>query len=66
MRKHCRQLDASVEASGPHDFTVRDIRALVRSASRVHRIFLPTFVTIAKRPFEWEETALNMPVIWGF
>jgi hypothetical protein len=23
MRKHCRQLDASVEASGPHDFAVR-------------------------------------------
>jgi len=27
-----------------------------QSAARVHRIFLPTFVTIAKRPFEWEET----------
>jgi hypothetical protein len=23
MREHCRQLDAGVEASGPHDFTVR-------------------------------------------
>jgi hypothetical protein len=51
------KLDASVETSGPHDFAVRDMRALVRSASRVHRIPLPTSVTIAKRPFEWEETA---------
>ena len=33
-----RQLDAGVEASGPHDFTVRKISALVSSAPRVHRI----------------------------
>ncbi|MDR3484385.1 MAG: hypothetical protein P4M05_05675 [Bradyrhizobium sp.] len=33
-----RQLDAGVEASGPHDFTVREISALVSSAARVHRI----------------------------
>ena len=26
MRKHCRQLDAGVEASEPHDFSVRDRR----------------------------------------
>ena len=32
MRKHCRQLDASVEASGPHDFTVR-----AQCIRRVHR-----------------------------
>jgi hypothetical protein len=24
MREHCRQLDISVEISGPHDFAVRD------------------------------------------
>jgi hypothetical protein len=32
------QLDASVEASGPHDFSVRQQNALVRSAACVHRI----------------------------
>jgi hypothetical protein len=37
MRKHRRQLDASVEASGPHDFTVRLENA--RPAQQdVHRI----------------------------
>ena len=36
--KHHRQLDASVGASGPHDFAVRRSGALVRSAIRVHRI----------------------------
>jgi hypothetical protein len=32
-----RKLDASVEASGPHDFTVR-FRRIRQSAIRVHRI----------------------------
>src|SRR5512140_2893773 len=32
-----RQLDASVGASGPHDFAVR-VSAFVKSATRVHRI----------------------------
>ena len=43
------QLDASVEASGPHDFTVRigTIRQLCRSRPP-HPV--PTFVTMAKRP----------------
>jgi hypothetical protein len=36
--KHHRQLDASVEASGPHDFAVREPSAFVKSATRVHRI----------------------------
>src|SRR5487761_2219683 len=31
-----RKLDASVGASGPHDFAVRKQSALVRSATRVH------------------------------
>jgi hypothetical protein len=44
-----RQLDASVEASGPRSFAVRTqhIRLVYW---RVHRIPLPTSVTIAKRP----------------
>jgi hypothetical protein len=33
-----QELDASVGASGPHDFAVRKISALVSSAARVHRI----------------------------
>ena len=33
-----QELDASFEASGPHDFSVRELSALVRSASRGHRI----------------------------
>jgi hypothetical protein len=33
-----RQLDAGVEASGPHDFAVREKSALVSSAICVHRI----------------------------
>jgi hypothetical protein len=33
-----RKLDASVEASGPHDFSVRKPGALVSRAARVHRI----------------------------
>ena len=32
------ELDASVEASGPHDFAVRELSALVFGAARVHRI----------------------------
>jgi hypothetical protein len=32
------KLDASVEASGPHDFAVRKLSAFVKSAARVHRI----------------------------
>jgi hypothetical protein len=49
MRKHCRPLDASVEASGPHDFAVREQR-FRRKHRRVHRILISTSVTIAIRP----------------
>jgi hypothetical protein len=48
MRKHRHQLDASVEAPRPHDFTVRGI-AIRQLATSVHRIPRPTFVTIAIR-----------------
>jgi len=44
------QLDASVGASGPHDFAVRFSGALVWRTASVHRIPHPTFVTIAIRP----------------
>jgi hypothetical protein len=80
------KLDAGVEASGPHDFAVRErlpqkhSTALVPvppkflgrriSAARLappprppHPV--PTSVTIAKRPSEWDGMAGNMDVIWG-
>jgi hypothetical protein len=44
-----RKLDAGVEASGPHDFTVR-LSTFRQARCRVHRIPFPTSVTIAKRP----------------
>jgi hypothetical protein len=47
------KLDASVGASGPHDFAVRKMQRLVSAPPRVHRIPPPTSVTIAKRPSEW-------------
>jgi len=44
-----RKLDASVEASGPHDFAVRLSNVRQRCLG-VHRIPCPTSVTIAIRP----------------
>src|SRR3954469_16952764 len=44
-----RKLDASVEASGPHDFAVR-VSTVRQRCLRVHRIPCPTSVTIAIRP----------------
>jgi hypothetical protein len=43
------ELSASVGAPGPHDFAVRD-HVIRLVTCRVHRIPLPTSVTIAKRP----------------
>jgi hypothetical protein len=44
-------LNASVEASGPHDFAVRRKRFRQRRSQRPSHP-VPTFVTIAKRPSE--------------
>ncbi len=52
------QLDASVEASGPHDFAVR-VRAVRQGHFHVHRIPHPTSVTTAKRPSCGHETAIH-------
>ena len=49
MRKHFRRVDASVEASGPHAFAVREPVVVSRRAY-VHRIPAQRFVTTAKRP----------------
>src|SRR5262249_43020683 len=56
------KLDPSVGGSGPHGLAVRIGRA--RPARRhVHRIPLPTFVTIAKRP-SWSGTGRAETIIF--
>src|ERR1700677_3031514 len=58
------RLDASVGASGPHDFAVRRNK---RSRQQRHPRPShpnPTFVTIAKRPFVWAGMAGDIDVIW--
>ena len=46
------ELDAGVEASGPHDFAVRQQNALVRSAACGHRI-QPRVRDDRDTPLEW-------------
>ena len=56
-------LNASVEASEPHDFAVR-LRAVRQRHIRVHRI--PSRVSDDREPpLEWDETAQVMALIWG-
>jgi hypothetical protein len=58
-----RELDASVGASGPHDFAVRSqAPSSMRRPRPSHP--RPTFVTIAKRPSVWAGMARDMWVIW--
>jgi hypothetical protein len=61
-RRNCfRQLDASVGASGPHDFAVRISAArLARAAASIAS--RPTFVTMANAPLSGE-TAEVLEVI---
>jgi hypothetical protein len=56
-----RRLDASIGASGPHDFAVRvsTVRHAVLAASTASR---PTSVTIAKRPSVWDGMIRPIPV----
>jgi hypothetical protein len=58
------RLDASVGASGPHDFAVREICALVRSAIRVHRI-PPRVRDDREPPLQWGRDGNGYRVIWG-
>jgi hypothetical protein len=53
-----RRLDASTEASGPHDFAVRE-QATSSARRRVHRIPPQRPVTFAKRPSEWDGTEVQ-------
>jgi len=63
QRNLFRQLDASVGASGPHGFAVREPSAFVRSAARVHRI-PPRVCDDRDAPLTWDETTEDMEVIW--
>ena len=58
------KLDASVEASGPHDFAVRSQRFRQRRRQRPSHP-APTSVTIAKRPSCRRGMAGNMDLIWA-
>jgi hypothetical protein len=55
QRTFSAKLDASIGASGPHDFAVR-LGTFVNRATSVHRIPFPTSVTIASRPSLGNET----------
>jgi hypothetical protein len=57
-RPRFRELDASVGASGPHDFAVREISAHVQRAACVHRI--PFRVDdVGQRPSVARDVRLN-------
>jgi len=58
-----RELDASVGASGPHDFAVRIGRSRLQHHQRPpHPV--PTSVTIAKRPSDRDGTTVDIDLIW--
>src|SRR3954449_6702789 len=57
------KLDASVEASGPHDFAVR-LSTVRQPCYQRPPHPVPTFVTIAKRPFVWDGMAGVIVLIW--
>jgi hypothetical protein len=58
------ELDASVGASGPHDFSVR-FRTVRYRRVHVHRS--PSRVRDDRdTPLEWDGMAENIPMIWGF
>jgi len=56
-RNYFRQLDASVEASGPHDFAVR-ITCCSSKAPTASTASRPAFVTIASRPSKGRDGAV--------
>ena len=49
-RSNRRRFDASIGASGPHDFAVRELARSSATRNLGHRIPRPTSVTIAIRP----------------
>jgi hypothetical protein len=62
MRRHHRQLDASIGASGPHDFAVR-VSAVRQKRLCVHRI-PPRVRDDREPPLVWNGMARDKPVIW--
>jgi hypothetical protein len=64
-RMASRELDASVGASGPHDFTVRKPSALVFGAACVHRI-LSRVRDDLEPPLQRDRTARVIKVILVF
>jgi hypothetical protein len=62
LRRLLRKLDASVEASGPHDFAVR-VGAARQEHVHVHRIS-SRVRDDRDTPLLWNETGMDMPVIW--
>jgi hypothetical protein len=61
-RDVARQLDAGVEASGPHDFAVH-FSAVRQRHCRVHRI-PPRARDDRDTPLKWDETVNDIEVIW--
>jgi hypothetical protein len=57
-----RDLNASVEASGPHDFAVR-LSAIRQRRIRVHRI-PPRVRDDRDTPLLWDETPTDIQLIW--
>jgi diadenosine tetraphosphate (Ap4A) HIT family hydrolase len=62
LRRLRRKLDASVEASGPHDFAVR-VSAVRQQHLHVHRI-PPRVRDDREPPLKWDGTATDKHVIW--
>ena len=62
MRRHHRELDASIGASEPHDFAVR-VSAVRQERLRVHRI-PPHVRDDRETALVWDGMAKNKPVIW--
>ncbi len=58
------ELDASVEASGPRDFAVRDW-VLSSSAPVASTASRPAFRDDREPPLRWSRTARDIEVIWG-
>src|ERR1700731_488055 len=63
MRSIVTDLAPTIEASGPHDFAVR-VRTFRHARVRVHRIPLPTSVTIASAPLWRERDGDWYEMIW--
>ena len=58
-----QKLDASIGASGPHDFAVR-VSAVRQKRINVHRI-PPHVRDDRETPLVWDGMARDKPVIWG-